>query len=170
MRCFAVLPPAASAAEPAVLADAHGAQVPERRAADTAAFAPHGRERVHGRRDTNTMPTIFRRSARSVRAVTVREAALGQDANSAPTMPCVDAAFIPTFSKAVNLDLVPSALVTQIIHELHEIAASLESLPRDGRVWRSLTRARLVMIVQGRTVEYVIEPERRRIVVLSVSP
>jgi hypothetical protein len=77
--------------------------------------------------------------------------------------------FVPVFSKAVDLERVPTDVITQIVHELNEVAHSMDSLPRGGVTWRSLTSTRLRMIVQGRTVEYVIEADHQRIVVLLVS-
>jgi len=78
--------------------------------------------------------------------------------------------YIPTFSEPADLDRISSSLAKRIIRELQKVAQSVDSLWRRGWVWQSLTNARLKMIVENHSVEYVFDVRRRSVVVLSVSP
>jgi len=78
--------------------------------------------------------------------------------------------YIPTFSKPADIDRISSDLAKQILGELQKVAESVDSLWRRGWVWQSLTSARLKMIVQRHSVEYVFDVRRRSVIVLSVSP
>ena len=78
-------------------------------------------------------------------------------------------AFAPEFSKSVDLHRVPTPVLMQIIHEFNEIAHTIDALPRGGAIWRSLTIGRLTTVVEGRTVGYIIDADRQKLVVVAIS-
>jgi hypothetical protein len=57
----------------------------------------------------------------------------------------------------------------QIIHDLDEIAHTIDALPRGSAIWRSLMLGRLTTVVEGRTVGYMIDADHQKLVVVAIS-
>jgi hypothetical protein len=78
-------------------------------------------------------------------------------------------AFAPEFSRSVDLHRVPTVVLMQIIHDLDEIAHTIDALPRGSAIWRSLMLGRLTTVVEGRTVGYMIDADHQKLVVVAIS-
>ena len=80
-------------------------------------------------------------------------------------------ALSPEFSGAVDLHSIPTLVVTRIVHELSEIAHTMDTLPRVGALWRSLTtQGSMRTVVDGYSVSYVVDDGGTKLVVIAVSP
>ena len=73
-----------------------------------------------------------------------------------------------TFSKNLDLHAVSTDELTGIVGELNETAHAIDSIPRSGAMWRSLTLTPLTTKVQGWTVEYKIDTDEEKLIVISL--
>jgi len=76
--------------------------------------------------------------------------------------------FTATFSKNLDLQAVSTNELTAIVGALNETAHAIDTIPRRGAMWCSLTLTPLTTKVQGWTVEYKIDIDEEKLIVISL--
>ena len=80
---------------------------------------------------------------------------------------CVNAPL--TFGFAQPLIDVPRPVGIELFRKLDEIVATLNGIPRDSTIWRSLLESWLVLRIGDWRFQYRIDPERNRLMVLTAA-